>query len=88
MYNIISVGWSSMEIVIMIGIYKHFYFEFFNRNTTNHGELKKIRCIIPLCGITRTYTRMRRITTFRSTTDRIYDGGPIILYYYSIIWDG
>jgi len=24
---------------------------------------------------------MRRITTFRSTTDRIYDGGPIILYY-------
>jgi hypothetical protein len=26
-------------------------------------------------------TVMRRITTFRSTTDRIYDGGPIILYY-------
>jgi 4-amino-4-deoxy-L-arabinose transferase-like glycosyltransferase len=25
------------------------------------------------------YTRMRRITTFRSTTDRIYDGCPIIL---------
>ena len=24
------------------------------------------------------YTVMRRITTFRSTTDRIYDGGPII----------
>ena len=24
------------------------------------------------------YTGMRRITTFRSTTDRIYDGGPII----------
>ena len=24
-------------------------------------------------------TAMRRITTFRSTTDRIYDGGPIIL---------
>ena len=24
-------------------------------------------------------TVMRRITTFRSTTDRIYDGGPIIL---------
>jgi len=22
-------------------------------------------------------TGMRRITTFRSTTDRIYDGGPI-----------
>ena len=27
------------------------------------------------------HTVMRRITTFRSTTDRIYDGGPIILYY-------
>ena len=26
---------------------------------------------------------MRRITTFRSTTDRIYDGGPIILQYYN-----
>ena len=25
------------------------------------------------------YTGMRRITTIRSTTDRIYDGGPIIL---------
>jgi len=24
-------------------------------------------------------TGMRRITTFRSTTDRVYDGGPIIL---------
>ena len=24
---------------------------------------------------------MRRITTFRSTTDHIYDGGTIILYY-------
>jgi hypothetical protein len=24
---------------------------------------------------------MRRITTFRSTTDRIYDGGPIVLQY-------
>jgi hypothetical protein len=27
------------------------------------------------------YTDMRRITTFRSTTDLIYDGGPIRLYY-------
>jgi len=26
---------------------------------------------------------MRRITTFRSTTDRIYDGGPIIFQYYN-----
>ena len=25
-------------------------------------------------------TGMRRITKFRSTTDRIYDGGPIIFY--------
>ena len=23
---------------------------------------------------------MRRITTFRATTDRIYDGGPIFIY--------
>jgi hypothetical protein len=30
-------------------------------------------------------TVMRRITTFRSTTDRIYDGGPIILLHYNII---
>jgi len=28
---------------------------------------------------------MRRITTFRSTTERIYDGGPIILQYNIII---
>jgi len=27
------------------------------------------------------YTGMRRITTLRSTTDRIYDGGPIRLWY-------
>jgi len=26
-------------------------------------------------------TRMRRIKTFRTTTDRILDGGPIRLYY-------
>jgi hypothetical protein len=30
-------------------------------------------------------TGMRRITTFQSTTDRIYDSGPIILWYYNII---
>jgi len=30
-------------------------------------------------------TVMRRITTFRSTTDRIYDGSPIILLYTIII---
>jgi hypothetical protein len=28
---------------------------------------------------------MRRITTFRSTTGHIYDGGPIRLWYYNII---
>ena len=28
-----------------------------------------------------TYTGMRRITTFRSTTDRIFDSVPIIEYY-------
>jgi len=31
------------------------------------------------------YAGMRRITTFRSTTDRIYNGGPIILKYNIII---
>jgi hypothetical protein len=30
--------------------------------------------------ITLLKTDMRHITTFRSTTDRVYDGGPIILY--------
>jgi hypothetical protein len=30
-------------------------------------------------------TVMRRTTTFRSTTDRIYDGGPIRLRYYNIV---
>ena len=29
----------------------------------------------------RPYTVMRRITKLRSTTERIYDSGPIILYY-------
>jgi hypothetical protein len=28
-------------------------------------------------------TGMRRLTTFRSTMDRIYNGGPIILWYYN-----
>jgi hypothetical protein len=31
------------------------------------------------------YTSMRRITTFRSTTGLIYDGGPIRLCYNIII---
>ena len=30
-------------------------------------------------------TVMRRIMTFRSTTDLIYDGGPIRLKYYNIL---
>jgi len=30
-------------------------------------------------------TVKRHITTFRSTTDRIYDGGQIILYYNTIV---
>jgi hypothetical protein len=29
------------------------------------------------CVLQCIYTGMRRVTTFRSTTDRIYDGGPI-----------
>jgi hypothetical protein len=31
------------------------------------------------------HTSMRRITTFRSTTDRLYDGGPVRLYYNIIL---
>jgi hypothetical protein len=31
------------------------------------------------------YTSMRRITTFRPTTERVYDGGPIRLCYNIII---
>ena len=36
-------------------------------------------------GVFARFKSMHRITTFRSTTDRIYDGGPIILYYNNII---
>jgi len=39
----------------------------------------------PLTEISTRSTVMRRITTFRSTTDRIYDGGPIRLQYCNII---
>ena len=35
--------------------------------------------------LSREITVMRRITMFRSTTDRIYDGGPVILYYNIIL---
>jgi hypothetical protein len=34
--------------------------------------------LVPANGLLKPYTVMRRITTFRSTKDRIYDGGPII----------
>jgi hypothetical protein len=34
------------------------------------------------------YTDMRRITTYRSTTDRIYDCGPVRLYYYYYYYYG
>jgi len=36
-------------------------------------------------GVVCVYTGMHRITTFPSTTDRIYDDGPIRLKYYYII---
>jgi hypothetical protein len=32
------------------------------------------------------YTVLRRITSFRSTTDRVYDGCPITLLYYIILY--
>ena len=44
---------------------------------------------MPVCPPACSYTDMRLVTTFRSTTDRICDGGPIILYYiilYHIIY--
>ena len=58
--------------------------------------LPDIRKRIPLCKASQASpvrpsdnTDMRCITTFRSTMDRIYDGGPIILHilllYYNII---
>jgi len=40
---------------------------------------KILRAVKMACRI---FRGMRRITTFRSTTDRIYDNGPIRLYYY------
>jgi hypothetical protein len=33
------------------------------------------------------YSVMCHITTFRSTTDHIYDGGPIILYYLPLCYN-
>ena len=42
--------------------------------TNNSAEVRYVRCLCArrcLSG----FTGMRRITTFRSTTDRIYDGG-------------
>ena len=74
MYNIISVGWSSMQIVIMNGIYKHFYFEIFNGNSTNHNKFSKKFSVAldpSVILLVHIQTGMRRITTFRSTTDRI-----------------
>ena len=58
------------------------------KNTISNSDFLKFRisvsCVHPYsaqasCATPRTL--MRRITTFRSTTDHIYDGGPIILYY-------
>jgi hypothetical protein len=42
---------------------------------------KNITSILFVYGEGNPITGMRRITTFRSTTDRIYDGGPTRLYY-------
>jgi len=39
------------------------------------GDIVSLACCCHLCTV------MRHITTFRSSTDRIYDGGPIRLYY-------
>jgi len=45
----------------------------------------KIRRLLRAAYETRGYTGMRRITTFRSTADRMYDGGPKGLCYIMII---
>jgi hypothetical protein len=44
-------------------------------------------CVCPIvCVIETSNTGVRRITTFGSKTDRIHDGGPIILHYNFIIF--
>ena len=43
-------------------------------NRENYRTYSKSASCLPLCS-----TVMRRITTFRSSTDRTYDGGPVRL---------
>jgi hypothetical protein len=48
-------------------------------------SINKSNLSIRGCAFVVRNTEMRGISTFRSTTDRIYDGGPIRLYYNIII---
>ena len=49
-------------------------------------QLKCVMCVVCLCVCARRclsgFTGMRRITTFRSTTDRIYDGAPVRFFFF------
>ena len=57
--------------------HEHVNYQLYTQNAEDSltaGELQG-----PVCLSQVTATVMRRITTFRSTTDRIYDGGPIRL---------
>ena len=54
--------------------------EFVSEFYFNYQRTKTLRVLHTICN---SITGMRRVTTFRSTTDRIYDGGPIILSYYN-----
>jgi len=47
----------------------------------NQARSQTMNIVSIAASSTGAYTVMHSITTFRSTTDRIYDGGPIILYY-------
>ena len=50
-------------------------------NSQNMTESLYIQELVRSIGDELGYTGMRRITTFRSTTDRIYDGSPTRLYH-------
>ena len=47
---------------------------YFQYKIENFSLIVILQAVVLECN-----TGMRRITTFRSTTDRIYDGDPIIL---------
>ena len=50
-----------------------------------HRLLNIVHNITPIRPIILGNTGVHSITTFRSTTNCIYDGGPVRLYYYIIL---